>query len=533
MQHFRPLLTLTALAALAATPYPAMAQPAQPGWISTSACAPAVALIPTNTSESCGSDVFAPILDGLVGVDTDGNIVNLIAKSFETTDARVWRITIADGWTFHDGTPVTAKTFVDSWNWAAYAPNGQSGSSNFSNFEGYDAVGVAAKGTLPAAETMSGLKALGDMVLEVTLQVPESSFRSKLSSRVFHPLPASFYADPEAYARHPIGTGPFMFESGSPDTGYRLKAYPAYGGPGKATIEGVELRIYRSTEAAYNDLVAGNLDLMRNIPKSKLVDGLWKRDLEGRTGAQAIARLDGLGMPWMAEANAALVKPQIRQAISMAIDRQAIVDIILSGAGQPATGWAPPGIEGYKAGACGEYCTYDPQKAKALFDAAGGYEGPIKIYYDGSGSDKPTMDAICNSIQNALGVTCVTSALADNAAFRTLTRSGKADGPYPANWTLAYPSIDNALVPIYSKDGSSNRGSYNNPEMDRLFELAAGQTGEQALETYREAERLLRDALPRIPLWNPQVTYGYSKRIADVKILPTGRPDYTTVTLAP
>lgn len=511
------------------------AQVLQRGWVSVSACTPAGLLIPTNTTESCGSDVLQPILAGLVTNDAKtGAIIEDLAEAVTTADNKTWTIKLHKGRKFHDGTEVLARNFVDAWNWAAYGPNGQSNNDWFSIVVGYEALNPKApkgeKPPAPATNRMSGLRIVGDHEFQVELKNPVPVFKAQLSYKAFYPMPDSFFADPAAFGRKPIGAGPFQLVSGSPDSGYKLAAFAGYTGPAKPTIKGIDLKIYTSREAAYNDLVAGNLDLLRDIPASKLVADLWKRDLRGRIVVQPRANIQALGMPYT-DANPQLLKPAVRQALSMAIDRKAIVDILFNGIGQPATGWVPPGVEGYQPGACGEYCSFDPAKAKELLAKAGGYKGDVKLYYAGDSEVKSAMDAVCNSIQNTLGITCVTSALSDNATFRSYTRSGKADGPFPSNWTMDYPSIDNALIPLYSKDGTSNRGAYESAAFDALMDRAAKEDSAAAIKTYQEAERLLAAEMPRVPLWNPAMTVGHSPKVRSVTLYANGRIDYSALSL--
>ncbi|CAM5186434.1 Oligopeptide transport system substrate-binding protein OS=Bosea thiooxidans OX=53254 GN=SAMN05660750_02185 PE=3 SV=1 [Bosea thiooxidans] len=524
-----------ACGALVASIAPGQAQAPQPGWVTVSACTPAGPLIPTNTTESCGSDVLQPILAGLVTTDAKtGAIIEDVAESITTSDNKTWTIKLRKGRKFHDGTEVLAKNFVDAWNWAAYGPNGQSNNDWFSVIVGYGDLNPKApkgeKPPAPATNRMTGLKVVNDHEFQVELSNPVPVFRAQLSYKAFYPMPDSFFADPAAFGRKPIGAGPFQFVSGAPDSGYKLAAFADYAGPAKPSIKGIDLRIYTSREAAYNDLVAGNLDLLRDIPASKLVGDLWKRDLRGRAVTQPRANIQALGMPYT-DANPQLLKPAIRQALSMAIDRKAIVDILFNGIGQPATGWVPPGTEGYQPGACGEYCSFNPEKAKALLAQAGGYKGEIKLYYAGDSEVKSAMDAVCNSIQNTLSITCVTSALSDNATFRSYTRSGKVDGLFPSNWTMDYPSIDNALIPLYSKAGTSNRGAYESAAFDALLDKAAKEETSAAIKTYQEAERLLTAEMPRVPLWNPAMTVGHSPKVRSVTLYANGRIDYSALSL--
>lgn len=114
------------------------AQAPQPGWVTVSACTPAGPLIPTNTNESCGSDILQPILAGLVTTDAKtGAIIEDVAESITTADNKTWTVKLQKGRKFHDGTEVLAKNFVDAWNWAAYDPNGQSNNDWFSVIVGY------------------------------------------------------------------------------------------------------------------------------------------------------------------------------------------------------------------------------------------------------------------------------------------------------------------------------------------------------------------------------------------------------------
>ena len=112
-----------------------------------------------------------------------------------------------------------------------------------------------------------------------------------------------------------------------------------------------------------------------------------------------------------------MADPKVRQAISMAIDRDTIIKQIFNGARDPATGWVSPVVDGYKADACGEYCTFDPAKAKAKLAEAGGYSGRLTITYNADGPHKEWTEATCNSIKQTLGIECnaVASRLRDHA----------------------------------------------------------------------------------------------------------------------
>ena len=94
-------------------------------------------LQPANVMESYGSDVIKSVFAQLVDYDESGKIVMENAESVTTTDSKTFTVKLKDGWTFHDGTPVTAKSYVDAWNWDAATKNNQQNASWFSDIKGY------------------------------------------------------------------------------------------------------------------------------------------------------------------------------------------------------------------------------------------------------------------------------------------------------------------------------------------------------------------------------------------------------------
>lgn len=82
-------------------------------------------LVPTNTNEVGGGHIVDAIFAGLVSYNTDGSTEMEVAESIESDDNVTWTVTLEDGWTFSDGSPVTANSFVDAWNYGADPDNAQ------------------------------------------------------------------------------------------------------------------------------------------------------------------------------------------------------------------------------------------------------------------------------------------------------------------------------------------------------------------------------------------------------------------------
>jgi oligopeptide transport system substrate-binding protein len=493
--------------------------------VSVRGCNPQNPFIPANTNEVCGGDVLDQIFSFLVSYHPEnGQPQNEIAADIATDDNLVWTITLQEGWTFHDGTPVTASSFVDAWNWAAFGGNATLNSYFFEPIQGYDEVqgefdeetGEYIDGSA-AAETMSGLAVVDEHTFTVTLSQAESQFPMRLGYTAFAPLPQSFFEDPEAFGQHPIGTGPFQFDSWEPNIDIRISAYEDYRGEVKPSIDGATYRIYENDDAAYNDLQADQLDIMALLPTSALAGDTYKIDLGDRFTSRPTGVLDTITFA-PSTVDESFDDPRIRQAISMAIDRPQIVDKIFNNARTPANGWVSPVVPGFQDGACQTYCTYDPEAAKALFDEAGGYDGTITLSYNSDSDHKAWVDAVCISITDALGVPCVGQGVVDLATFRDLITNRELPGMFRTGWQMDYPSQENFLVPIFATGASANDGDYSNPDFDAAVSDAATLEGDAAIEKYREAEAMLAAGMPAIPLWHRVSISGYSTHVENVSI---------------
>ncbi|MDU7503957.1 MAG: ABC transporter substrate-binding protein, partial [Corynebacterium kroppenstedtii] len=112
-----------------------------PNIVRTAASEPQNGLIPTNTNESNGSQVLELLYRGLVSYDENGKSHNQVADSITANpDSTEFTVRLKDGWTFTDGTPVTADSFIDAWNYGAAGKNAQKQQDFFSNIKGFDDV---------------------------------------------------------------------------------------------------------------------------------------------------------------------------------------------------------------------------------------------------------------------------------------------------------------------------------------------------------------------------------------------------------
>ncbi|ANY05984.1 hypothetical protein AFB00_06340 [Pseudonocardia sp. HH130630-07] len=486
-------------------------------------------LIPGNTNETGGGKIVDAMWDGLVDYSADGTVSNLVAQSIETTDSKTFTITLNEGWTFHDGTPVLAKNFVDAWNYTAYSPNGLANASFFANVAGYADVHPADENAQPTAQTMSGLKVVDDRTFTVELSGPSAIFPTTLGYTVFYPLPDSFFADRAAFEQNPIGNGAFRYESRQPNQNVMLTRYDQYAGPQKPSIGGVEFRIYGDSQAAYQDVVSGNLDFLDTIPGSFLVDDLYKTDLPERSGSQPYQSINTMSFPLYDQRYSDV---RLRQAISMAVDRQAIADTVYSGSVEPADGFVPRNVPGRAENQCGELCTFQPEKAKQLFTESG-FTGPIELISNvDSAINQEWMQAACVSITNALGAECRFVPVPTFAEFLTQRDQEELTGIFRTGWIADYPSIENFLNPIYRVGGAANDAKYNSPQFEQL--MARGDTAPtlpEAEAAWQEAERQLVKDMPSVPINDQSAQFGWSERLQNAQLSFRRELDLSTVTV--
>ncbi|MEU3050799.1 ABC transporter substrate-binding protein [Streptomyces sp. NPDC006984] len=491
-------------------------------------------LEPTNVTEVQGGKVLDMIFRGLKKYDQEtGEAKNMLAERIETGDSQNFTITIKSGWTFSNGEKVTAHSFVDAWNYGANLRNNQLNAHFFSFIEGYDQ--VHPESGQPTTNTLSGLKVTSPLTFTVKLSQKFSTWPDTLGYVGFSPLPQAFFDDHEAWISKPIGNGPYRIESFTEGSGMKLRKWADYPGADKAQNGGVDLRVYTDSNTAYTDLIAGNLDLVDDVPASQLEN--VQADLDDRYINTPAGIIQNLFFPFY---DPAWNKPdgeKLRKGISMAIDRQKITDVIFQKTRTPATDWTSPvlGVDGgFKAGLCGDACEYNAAEAKKLINEAGGIPGgQMKITYNAdTQSNKEWVEAVCSSVNNVLGNdrACVGNPVGTFAAYRNQIGEHRMPGPFSARWQMDYPLIQNFLQPLYYTNASSNDGQWSNAQFDSLVDEANAESDTAvAVEIFQEAEQVIAGQMAAIPLWYQNGGAAYSDNLSNVSLNPFSVPVYDQI----
>ncbi|MFC9125115.1 ABC transporter substrate-binding protein [Streptomyces sp. NPDC057067] len=504
------------------------------GIVSSSWGDPQNPLEPANTNEVQGGKVLDMVFRGLVRYDPKtGEAKNEIAQKIDSKDSQNFTITIKDNWTFSNGEKITAKSFVDAWNYGAALKNNQKNAYFFQYIDGYDKVHPQSGSA--SATTLSGLKVVNDTTFTAKLSQKFSLWPDTLGYAAFVPLPKVFYTDHDAWLSKPVGNGPYTIDQYAKGSSMNLRRWDDYPGADKAQNGGIDLKVYTDNNTAYTDLTAGNLDLVDDVPASQLKN--VKADLGDRYINTPAGIIQTLAFPFYEKAWDTPGAIKVRQGLSMAINRDQITQQIFQQTRTPASDWTSPvlGEEGgFKKGLCGPACEYDKAEAKKLIQEGGGIPGgQLKISYNAdTGSHKEWVDAVCNSINNVMGnnKACVGAPVGTFADFRSQVSTQKLTGAWRAGWQMDYPLIQNFLQPLYYTNAPSNDGKWSNQKFDDLVDKANAESDKaKAVTTFQDAEKVLVEQMPVIPLWYQNGSAGYSDRVENVSLNPFSVPVYDQI----
>jgi ABC-type oligopeptide transport system substrate-binding subunit len=457
--------------------------------------------------------------DGLTELDlTDPEnpvIAPLVAESFESNaDATEWVFTIKEGQQFADGEPILPSTFQRSWERAADLAGDYSYLLNF--------IDGGAERLAGEADTLAGVVADDEaMTLTVTMDAPYANFPAVAGFQTFFPTPeAAVEAGADYENQVMVGNGPFMMEEARSDQGVTLVRNDNWAGdingetwPGRA--DSIEFRVVADPDTSYNALEAGEVDIA-NIPPARASEAAsnWGTTLDVAVNGSYHFIINQRDERVGGDDNLLL-----RQAISMAIDRDAINESVYNGTRTNSTGITPPGIPGFAENLC-DYCAYDPEGAQAAYDewlAAGNEPLSIPIQLNADVGHEPVVAIMIDNLA-AIGIEAEADPRISETYFSEL-----ADGACVvcrAGWIMDYPTYDNFMYDLFHTDALNlNNYGFSNPDFDALIDEAkATPDADAAAALYNEAEDiLLNQQVGVIPInwyvgdyaYNPETLEGF------------------------
>ncbi|MEU8580801.1 peptide ABC transporter substrate-binding protein [Streptomyces abikoensis] len=471
-------------------------------------------LMPGNVDQSESLIVDSVLYSGLVRYDPKTlQPVNVQAESITpSADQKVWTVRLKKGLTFHNGEPVDADAYIRAWNYTAYGPNQQANNDFFHSVQGYSDVQQG------RTKTLSGLKKTDRRTFTVTLSEPYSGFRTMLGYIGFHPLAKACLADVKACDEKPIGNGPYRMESWEHGKVIRTVRFDGYKGAPKGKSQRITFKLMNNVSDGYDALERGELDVVRKLlPGDKLRDARQKhRDTLIEV---PMASLQRIAFPTY---DARFKDKRVRQALSMAVDRKALVDDLYAGAHVPAAGFVSPVFPGAR-NSCG-YCVYDPERARKLLAEAGGWQGGKLELWTNSGADHQVwMAALGEQLKKNLGIDYEVKADLPYSQYVDKIHTNSMTGMFRSGWNSDYPSMENFLNPLYGKNGSTAVTGWTDPRFDALVaqgNRAASQ--DEAIAAYQKAEDLVAEDMPAMPVWYVRGSTLHSPRVSGVVVNPVG-----------
>lgn len=302
----------------------------------------------TEEGEGAESTTFAyplnvNVYESLIILGSDYSLQPGLAEKWELLPPNTWRFHLRRGVKFHDGSDFNADDVV--WSWGKRQVEGKA-LSTVANTLGPDSV-----------------KKVDDYTVDFT--PAETNLR--LSEQIVHPSGSIVPEGKHLDSKPPVGTGPFKVVEYKPDQSVMLERYDGYWGE-KPKSKRLAVRFLPDPQTRMKALMAGEVDLVMDA-SAEAIPSLEKDDrfrvVRSNPGRNQLIYINKTGKaPYDLGAD-----KSIRQAVSLAIDREAYVDTVFEGNAEPGRWMAPESVLGQHADVV-QPVSYDPQKARDVLDAA-------------------------------------------------------------------------------------------------------------------------------------------------------------------
>ena len=325
----------------------------------------------------------------------------------------------------------------------------------------------------------------------------------------------------EQQAKQPIGTGPFKFDSYTEDQQLALVANPDYF-EGKPDVNRLMIRIIPDNSTRESEIRKGSADLAINAD----FDPVTVEGLQGAPGVK-VELIDGTNITHLGVnlLDPILKDVKVRQAIALAIDRDAIIRDVWRGQARPASSILPPSQWAFEPNTA--VYKYEPERAKQLLDAAGkpeqnGRRFKLVLKTSTLSIARKTGEAIQEQLRR-IGIELELQPLE-----RQKLTQDMVDGNFQLylNTMVGGNQSPDIFKFVYSSKSippnGQNRSRYNNPALDKLFDEIQTASSERARAIYSQVQKTLADELPQIYLWHPSTIVVRRERVGNVKLEPSG-----------
>jgi peptide/nickel transport system substrate-binding protein len=475
-------------------------------------------LDPARISDTYGRSVSQQIFDGLVQFDQSLTIKPALAQFWRATrDGLTWTFELRRGVKFHHGREVTADDVVYSFTRILDPKTRSNANEWFQHIKG------AREFREGRAKSVAGLVALDRYTVQVSLTHAQQSFVSVVAIGHAKIVPRDVVeAQGDAFGVQPVGTGPFRFLRWDRGREIVLGANAEYF-DGPPRLAQLVYRIFpgEQHDAMNEELLRGNLE---DAPVPPRAD---RRALAADPSRIYVKRsMISVRFYGFNTRTKPFDDRRVRQAVVLAINREAIIDTVYYGQNTFARGILPRGMIGYNPQLVGY--PYDPQKARELL-AAAGYPGgrgmpPVVIW---SAAKRGDIVREHDQIKKALAAVGITAEVRYQTEWRTYVKLLE-EGKLPVflyAWYADVPDPDDFLAKLFHSRGPRNFFRYANPVVDELLATARDTTDvNQRIELYRRAEQAILADAPLIPFFHHTYERLFQPYVRSIEVNGLGDP---------
>ncbi len=503
----RKIATLAALLALALTAACAAQPSPQPRTLVYGTTFQPNTLNPITAPDIVSRSMIEMIFDGLVAADDRSQLHGELAESWKTSpDGKEWTFQLRRGVKWHDGRDFTAEDVKFTYD-TVIDPNSKP---------------TVAKADYAAIQRV---EVLDPYTVRFQLSQANAAFLSRLVLGIAprHLLEGQDLAT-SPFNSHPVGTGPFIFEDWSKGESVTLRRNPDYFGS-RARVDKLVWKIVPDSNLLALQAMKGEVD---GAPVFSPSDASALR----ASGKMALHEtLEGNTQISLQLKNPLFQDVRVRRALAHAIDTQALIEKIMLGAAVPATSdilpnsWAyNPDVAAYR---------YDPSKAKALLAEAGWKPGSdgvlekdgrrfeIALMTDAGHKAREQVMLAVRQNWADLGIDVKAGLQERNSFVAQRVLKGDFDAVLLQSSVQVDPDLTRRFHSGSIRNGQ-NFLNYSNPTVDSLLEQALAATDqEKRRQAYFEAQRILAEELPQIPLFHPKTVYAFKPQLQGIKPAPT------------
>jgi len=478
-------------------------------------------LDPAISSEMSSHLYIMQIFNGLVRFNEKLEPIPDLAENLTISpDGKTYTFFLRRDARFHDGKPVTASDIKYSWERACNPATGSQTASTYLN----DIVG-AADVLSGRAEHLSGVSVIDDHTLSVTIDAPKVYFLSKLA------YPTAFAVDRQNvetgvdWWRRPNGS--CQYRMARWDEGSRIILQPSQNYYGK-----------KATARLYFQLLGGVPMSLYEMGKIDVVEisQLYMDRATDKAGPfyDQLHIYPELSLQYIGfnTSKPPFDDPLVREAFTRSVDKDHIIRIIEKSMVSRADGILPAGMPGYNRDL--KKLDYNPAYARELL-ARSRYSSdlpPVTITILGWGGVDvdPSLGAVIQDWEQNLGAKVSVRLLEPDPFHYSLQQ--EADEMYVLGWVADYPDPQNFLQTLFYTGSEYNHGRFSSREFDSLIDRAAiEQDKDKRMELYRQAEQIIIDQAPVIPLWFNRNYVLVNPRVNNYSIDPLGVPRLNLVTI--